>query len=125
MQSGRIAGLGIVGLVNRTPECPTCEVLKSWLDQERAKREYYEQLVLTRSGIVKDTEQIVTSVESFPSIQRVTTLSSLRRQAEMQSRNMRNQSATETSSIARPSELTEAEALFERELNAKETDAIQ
>lgn len=110
-------GSAIVDTLGKDPVCPTCQVYKEWLDEERSKREYYEQLYLARIGAIKASEEIE-SVTSFPSVHRVVTLSSLRQQAVANSRNRNTQPSAE---LAKDSDKTEAELLFESALNGKET----
>lgn len=91
--------------------CPTCEVYKEWLEEERAKRQFYEQTLLLRVGIIKsENESSTPNVVEFPSITRVTTLSQLRRRAQEAARKK----------VDTNPPLTEAEKLFEESINGKE-----
>lgn len=78
------------------------------LDRESAKRDYYEQLLFIRMGVVGTTTSKEINLEDYEPIHKMTTLSSVRHQAEMMSR----QKARE----ARRSEMTEAEELFSKAL---------
>lgn len=101
--------IGVLGIGNgikvffSVPECRECNLLREFLDIEREKREYYEKLVLTRAGILKDENEEVLDISSMPSIRRATTLSHLRRMAS-------------SGSIRRDVEDKEAKEKFEKEL---------
>lgn len=66
-------------------ECKRCKVLEEWLLIERTKRDYFEQLLLERAGILKK-ESLQDEPENFPSIHRIATLSSIRKMAQEISR---------------------------------------
>lgn len=61
-------------------ECKQCIILHQWLEAEQEKREYYEKLLLTRVGILT-TAPDITDLESYPSVRKVTTMSTIRKMA--------------------------------------------
>lgn len=69
----------ITGLLS-DPPCKECIILREWLEQERGKREYYEQLLLTKAGIIRSNE--VEDAVEYPTVHRISTMSSLRRMAQ-------------------------------------------
>lgn len=104
---------GIKGFI-KEPDCKTCEALRDWLDEEKAKRDFYEKLFLQKVGVFAEETKEEAEIE-YPSVNRVTTLSSLRRQAR-QIQHSRRQIIDE---VAPKAELTEAEIQFEEALNGK------
>jgi hypothetical protein len=48
---------------------------------EIERREYYEQLLLKKTGLVQDDIEILDDLSQFPTIRRATTLSNLRNMA--------------------------------------------
>jgi len=89
-------------------ECKSCLLLREWLDIEREKRDYYERLLLIRSGILAVDQQSAVDDENYLPLRRITTMSSLRREA-----------ASIASKKSKDPELTEAERKFEESLNAR------
>lgn len=105
--------VAIVGI----KECKTCNLYSNELGYERERREYYEQLLLTKAGIInqiKDDDIDLSDSERFPSVRRITTFSALRHIAEDLKLKQKKEA-----DLAQPSEKTEAEEIFERELNGK------
>lgn len=62
------------------PECEKCKLYEELLEVANAKRDYYEQLLLTKAGIIRDETEIDSTVE-FQSVHRINTMSSVRRMA--------------------------------------------
>lgn len=58
-------------------------VLRDWLDIEIAKRNYYEELLLSKAGILHGEKEIE-EAQSFQSVHRITTASSIRKMAQVQ-----------------------------------------
>lgn len=82
--------LGIVGIVGRIGKlfvCGKCELYKEVLEVEREKREFYEKLLLTKAGILREDEVTVSNLEDYPTVRRATTLSMARRMAVAASAN--------------------------------------
>jgi len=63
------------------PQCERCKALEDWLEAERVERKYFQELLLTKAGIIRNNEEI-SEMESFPSIHKINTLSSLRKAAQ-------------------------------------------
>lgn len=124
-QSGLGVGSAVGKFLSTTPECPTCKVYKEWLEDERAKRDYYESLLMERLTIgLKDEVVEPPGLDDFTSINRITTLSAIRREArDLRAQQFRAQS--NAAEIANPAGLTEAEKLFEESLNGKESDEVR
>lgn len=72
---------GFIKNVFSEPECKQCRILQSWLDIEIAKRNYYEELLLTKAGILHGEKEIE-ETQSFQSVHRITTASSIRKMAQ-------------------------------------------
>lgn len=89
------------------PECAKCLVLREWLEQERERSRYFEQLLLTRAGIIHTTEdKPLEQQEDWAPIRKITTMSQLRNAARNASRSMNNLNS-----------VTDEERAFEEELN--------
>lgn len=125
-QSGLGVGSAVGKFLSTTPECPTCKVYKEWLEEERAKRDYFETLLLERLSINAgvNEQEIKPNIEEFTSVGRITTLSALRKEArDLRAVQYRNQ--TPAAEIADPAGLTEAEKIFEESLNGKEGNEVR
>lgn len=125
-QSGLGVGSAVGKFLSTTPECPTCKVYKEWLEEERAKRDYFETLLLERLSINAgvNEQEIKPNIEEFTSVGRITTLSTLRKEArDLRAVQYRNQ--TTAAEIADPAGLTEAEKIFEESLNGKEGNEVR
>lgn len=84
-----------------------CAFLSEQLNYERAQKEYFQQLLMVESGIVKDQEAVM-GITEFPTIHRVSTLSSIRKMAyDIAKKN------------EKPGNLTEAEAKFEEAISER------
>lgn len=92
-------------------ECKQCALLRECLDIEREKRDYYEKLLLIKSGILVSTPEDVRP-EEFESVRKIVTLSRLKHELEASSKK---------AALAKEEEKTEAEIIFERSLK----DGIQ
>lgn len=108
----------IVDNIGRRDECKSCVAYKEFLEVETQRSRYFENLLLTRAGIIQADTQVEVAVEHLP-IHRVTTLSQLRRAAELMSKAKPGKSLE--SALAEEHEKTEAEILFEKELANKGT----
>ena len=125
-QSGLGVGSAVGKFLSTTPECPSCKVYKEWLAEEIAKRDYYESLLMERLtiGLKDEVAEPPLRTDDFTSINRITTLSAIRREArELRAQQFRTQS--NAAEIANPAGLTEAEKLFEESLNGKESDEVR
>jgi len=76
-------------------------MLEQLLEHERSRRDYFENLLLVKAGILNDSEQSYVNLEEMPSVRKFVTLSGIRRELERKHR----------------TKLTKAEETFEKELN--------
>jgi hypothetical protein len=90
-------------------KCQTCELLREWLESERSKREYYEQIVLSASGLVAKPESEQIDLSHFPTIQKSYTLTHMRDVA-------RKEAIRRADPLAKDSEKSPEELRFERAL---------
>jgi hypothetical protein len=100
---------GVGDFIVKDVTCKECAILREWLEEEKAKRDFYEQLYLTKTGAFGMDATPDLTPENFKPIIRKSTLSSVRRILEQKSR---NQART-----AKPEELNEAEQVFQESLN--------
>lgn len=111
---GLLAG---VKSVFSTPKCEQCILLKELWEHERDKRDYYEQLLLSKTGLITPTAENVMDLSSFPSIRRGMSLSQVRTALESESR--------QKARVAASSEKSKAETLFEESLNKTNENSNQ
>src|SRR5690348_15678010 len=94
----------------KDPECQQCKLYREWLEYETAEKKKLQELLFQRVGLTTKSEAEYTEDE-WPTIQKSITLSDLRRQLEH---------TTRIASLATKKEKTNAEELFERQLNGDE-----
>ncbi len=92
--------------------CAQCALLKEWLEVEREKKDYYERLLLVRSGIINSEVQSIVDEENYLPLRRITTMSSMRQAAASIVRERASKNNTEELGS-----LTEAEKKFQESLN--------
>lgn len=83
------------------------DLLKDLLESERAEKEYFRDLLLTKAGLIRQVQPDY-SLEDMEPVRRRVSLSSLRQQASEYAKQQAQPATTE--------ELTEAENTFEKEL---------
>lgn len=99
----------VINLIGQEKDCPSCKAYREFLEIESQRARYFEQLLLTRAGIIDKEHQQVENEEYQPVFHRASTLSSIRRAAEELTKKR------PVTIIASDSELTEAERLFQQE----------
>jgi hypothetical protein len=110
------AVLGIVGFIGRLLEdepCQQCIILREWLEQESMERKILlEKLLSGPVEVREDTQHTI--LEKLPTISRYSSLSHIRKVAEHRYRDKTGEKILDP--VAKPTELTEEEILFESEL---------
>lgn len=85
MKAFQFVLIGVLAFVDAikcffTPiECDKCKLYAALLESEQEKREYYEKLLLTRAGIIRDEDEITADVTQYPSMRKAVTLSTMRK----------------------------------------------
>jgi hypothetical protein len=94
----------------REVKCEKCELYREWLELEIKEKEYFKNLLLNPNPGSERSEE----TPEWPSFNRGTSLSAIRRQLEADS--------VKRSKPAEDSELTEAERRFEESLRNAEIE---
>lgn len=95
------------------PDCKKCPIYREWLEQELAEKKILMERILNLESS-KSVNQDLDTLDEWPSINRNMTLSDIRRRLEL---------AHKKPIVATESEKTEAEKLFEDNLNAQTKEA--
>lgn len=99
--------------------CKSCVILERELEINRAEREYYRDLLLTKVGLINSINSEPISDNDFKSVRKHVSLSRLRFDLEKKSHEQSVRPSV-------PVELTEAEKLFEEQYAiSKETKSVQ
>jgi hypothetical protein len=102
--------LELIGDFFREPECARCSEHRETIAYERAQKEYYLEKLLSKNEL--PVEVAVDDPRSWPSINKISTLASMRREAE-------NASRMKRVVPAEAEDLTPGEALFEEHLRSR------
>lgn len=91
--------------------CKCCEIYREVLEIETQRARYYERLVLKHAGITDEEVAVESETTFLPVVHRSATLSEIRRAAEAKFK--------DKAEPAKESELTEAEKVFQANLNQR------
>lgn len=116
--------VGIKDTLKEKP-CNSCEILKSVLDEAIREKEFFRDLLLTRTGDIKHHEteiELLPENEDFKPVHRGRTLSAIRSSLENRVREYHKRLDATPATVA---ELTEAEKLFNESLKDTKNGAVQ
>jgi hypothetical protein len=110
--------LGVVDKIKEEPQCKGCILYHEMLQREIADKNYYRQLALRNAGVIKSDEEVHIDKENWQPVRRPITLTQARRMASEYKKN--------EAELAKDRDKTDAEKLFEEQLNeAKKEASIQ
>ena len=105
--------MAVVDRLTRERECKTCEAYREFLEKETEEKRYYQQLLLSKAGLLNEVEKEQLSVRDFPVLHRGFTLSGIRREA---SRYLKKKAENGGVVPAEEHDLTPGEKLFQQKL---------
>lgn len=113
-------------MLTSVPECKECALYREWLEKESIEKRHLQALLFKKVGLIDKANEEELDEADWPVVQRGIRLSELRRHLESQSRrNVTPGVQAPEARVATPSELTEAERLFEEKLNEVQQTPVQ